>query len=57
MRTDPRYVAEINTEAAETGMPMLRPMFLQWPDDKGCQVGSGRIVALHCRSSISYQIR
>ena len=18
-------------------MPMMRPMFLQWPDDKGCQ--------------------
>ena len=30
-------VAEINDVAAETGMPMMRPMFLQWPDDKGCQ--------------------
>jgi alpha-D-xyloside xylohydrolase len=30
------YVAEINDEAAATGMPMLRPMFLQWPEDKGC---------------------
>ena len=32
-----QYVAEINDVAAETGMPMMRPMFLQWPDDKGCQ--------------------
>ena len=31
------YVAEINDVAAATGMPMMRPMFLQWPDDKGCQ--------------------
>ena len=32
-----QYVAEINDVAAATGMPMMRPMFLQWPDDKGCQ--------------------
>ena len=31
------YVAEINDEAVATGMPMLRPMFLQWPEDKGCE--------------------
>ena len=32
-----QYVTDINTEAAETGMPMMRPMFLQWPKDAGCQ--------------------
>jgi len=31
------YVQQINEEAAKTGMPMLRPMFLQFPNDAGCQ--------------------
>lgn len=30
------YVSQINAEAAGTGMPMLRPMFLQFPLDPGC---------------------
>lgn len=30
------YVAAINAETAATGMPMVRPMFLQWPLDAGC---------------------
>ena len=30
------YVAQINAEAAATGMPMCRPMFLQFPLDAGC---------------------
>jgi hypothetical protein len=29
------YVAQINAQAAATGMPMARPMFLQWPLDAG----------------------
>ena len=32
-----QYVTELNVVASETGMPMLRPMFLQWPQDNGCQ--------------------
>ena len=31
------YVARINAEAAATGMPMMRPMFLQFPNDTECQ--------------------
>jgi hypothetical protein len=31
------YVAQLIAEASSTGMPMLRPMFLQWPNDAGCQ--------------------
>lgn len=34
------YVAKINAEAAATGMPMLRPMFLQWPLDAGAQTAA-----------------
>lgn len=30
------YVAEINEITVATGLPMLRPMFLEWPDDAGC---------------------
>jgi hypothetical protein len=30
------YTSQINKEAALTGMPMIRPMFLQWPLDAGC---------------------
>jgi alpha-D-xyloside xylohydrolase len=37
-----QYVADINVVAAETGMPMMRPMFLQWPHDEGCQVSAMR---------------
>jgi hypothetical protein len=32
-----QYVSDINAEAAATGLPMVRPMFLQWPLDAGCQ--------------------
>jgi alpha-glucosidase (family GH31 glycosyl hydrolase) len=32
-----QYVADINAEAAATGMPMARPMMLQWPLDAACQ--------------------
>ena len=31
------YVSQINAETAATGMPMSRPMFLQWPLDAGAQ--------------------
>lgn len=31
------YVSQINAEAAATGMPMVRPMFLQFPNDPSCQ--------------------
>ena len=31
------YVAQANAEAAATGLPMVRPMFLQWPLDAGAQ--------------------
>ena len=31
------YVSQINAIASATGMPMVRPMFLQWPQDAGCQ--------------------
>lgn len=31
------YVAQINAEAAATGMPMVRPMFLAWPNDAAAQ--------------------
>ena len=31
------YVVAINREWAETGMPMMRPMFLAWPLDPACQ--------------------
>jgi hypothetical protein len=31
------YVFNINAEAAATGMPMIRPMFLQYPLDPNCQ--------------------
>lgn len=30
------YVSQINAQAAATGFPMLRPMFLQFPLDPGC---------------------
>lgn len=30
------YVAQINLEASETGMPMLRPMILAFPEDPVC---------------------
>lgn len=37
LREDLReYVAAINAEASATGMPMLRPMLLQFPADAGC---------------------
>jgi hypothetical protein len=32
-----QYVSDINAETAATGFPMIRPMFLQWPLDAGCQ--------------------
>ena len=32
------YVAEINAVAAESGLPMVRPMFLQFPLDAECQL-------------------
>ena len=32
-----QYVTDINIAAAETGLPMMRPMFLQWPQDAGCE--------------------
>ena len=32
-----QYVSTINAEAAATGMPMIRPMFLQYPLDPNCQ--------------------
>jgi alpha-glucosidase (family GH31 glycosyl hydrolase) len=31
------YTLEINSEWVETGMPMMRPMFLAWPNDPNCQ--------------------
>jgi len=31
------YVAEIQLEHVNTGIPMIRPMFFQWPQDAGCQ--------------------
>ena len=31
------YVSQINLEAANSGMPMVRPMFLQWPLDPVAQ--------------------
>jgi alpha-D-xyloside xylohydrolase len=31
------YIVEINAEAARSGMPMIRPMFLQFPNDSVCQ--------------------
>jgi len=31
------YVTRINQIASETGTPMIRPMFLQWPNDANCQ--------------------
>jgi len=38
LREDLRgYVADINREASETGLPMVRPLFLQFPDDPQCQ--------------------
>jgi alpha-D-xyloside xylohydrolase len=30
------YVSQINAVTAATGTPMLRPMFLQWPNDPAC---------------------
>merc|ERR1719189_3572154 len=39
LREDLReYVADINREASETGHPMVRPLFLQFPDDPQCQM-------------------
>ena len=32
-----QYVSDINAQAAATGMPMCRPMFLEFPLDAGCQ--------------------
>ena len=31
------YVSQANAETAATGLPMVRPMFLQWPLDAGAQ--------------------
>jgi alpha-glucosidase (family GH31 glycosyl hydrolase) len=31
------YVSQINLETVNTGMPMMRPMFLAWPNDPNCQ--------------------
>ena len=33
-------VSQINAVAAETGMPMIRPMFLQFPDDAESQTAT-----------------
>ena len=33
------YVTDINEEAAATGMPMMRPLVLQFPDDPNCAAG------------------
>lgn len=30
------YVAQLSAEHSATGMPLMRPMFLQWPADAGC---------------------
>lgn len=38
LREDLReYVSQINAVTAATGLPMVRPMFLQYPADPGCQ--------------------
>jgi hypothetical protein len=38
LREDLReYVSQINAVAAASGLPMVRPMFLQYPADPGCQ--------------------
>lgn len=34
------YVAKINAETAATGMPMVRAMFLQFPNDSVCQTAA-----------------
>ena len=34
------YVAHINNVSATTGIPMLRPMFLQFPEDPVCATGA-----------------
>ena len=31
------YIAGLSTEAAATGMPLMRAMVLQWPDDADAQ--------------------
>ena len=31
------YVSALAAEHAATGMPLMRPMLLQWPSDEGCQ--------------------
>ena len=31
------YVAAVNRETVETGLPMVRPLFLQFPEDPECQ--------------------
>jgi alpha-glucosidase (family GH31 glycosyl hydrolase) len=33
-------VQRVNNESAHTGMPMMRPMFLQFPDDVVCKNNS-----------------
>ncbi len=33
------YVSQINLVASQTGLPMLRPMLLQFPNDAVCQTG------------------
>lgn len=38
LREDLRgYVGALSAEAAASGMPLARPMFLAWPSDPGCQ--------------------
>lgn len=33
------YVAQLSAEHAATGMPLMRPLFLQFPSDAGCVTG------------------
>ncbi|KAH3756987.1 glycoside hydrolase family 31 protein [Pelomyxa schiedti] len=37
------YVVQINQLAADTGLPMLRPMFLEFPSDSVCTANDGKV--------------
>lgn len=34
------YIADLSAEHSASGMPLMRPMWLQWPSDPGCKPGS-----------------
>ncbi len=46
------YVADINALASSDGIPMLRPMFLMFPNDPVCATGMSDVIAAHVHTHL-----